>query len=64
MKEKRKKATDGLFFDNALTSHNRSLMGKIKSIAKTKNFVVFLRGSKIYAKKNDKTVQVIKVRKI
>lgn len=55
----KRKLPDGLFFDNSLTAHNRQLMGKVRKIARAKNFAVYLRGSKIYARKDERNIQVI-----
>lgn len=52
-------ACPGVFFDNCLTPLNRSLMGKLKKVTKPKNFAVYIRNNKIYAKKNDELFKAI-----
>lgn len=54
MKDRRDaKDPKNIYLSDALTAQNRSLMGKVKDIAKDKSFSVFMRGSKINVKKND-----------
>lgn len=50
--KKLKKEQSGVFFDNCLTPVNRSLMGKLKKITKPKNFTVYIRNNRIFAKKS------------
>lgn len=57
--KKNLEAGNGIYFDNALTAHNRSLMGPVKKIVKAKNVFVYLSNSKIIAKKDVHHVKAI-----
>lgn len=60
MKEKMKiKDHKGIFFNNALTSHNGYLMPKVKKITKDKNVKVFIKEGKINVGKSDGSRKIV-----
>lgn len=62
LKEKREqKMNDGIFFDHCFTAANRSLMGKVKKIAREKKFSTYLSNNRIHVKKSDNQIQTVEI---
>lgn len=60
MKEKRtSKIFNNIFFDNCLTSRNRFLMSRARSVAKDRNFTALIKNNKVCIKKSEELFKYI-----